>query len=317
MSSLKPWTSPALKAAGVYSLAWAVIAVLQPGAVQTLLGLGSVNPPAVWFGLLGAIALGGLALLIAATDPSRYWPLIMLCAVWKSGALAASLLLFWQGALERRALVLSAADGALWSGVLGAVLLAVHQGTLSRKRCGSPEILGLALRTRTSVGVSLDELSRLSPILLVFLRPAGCMFCREALSDLAGKRKEIEANGTRLVVIHMGTEEQGNRLFARYGLEHTTRIDDPRRTLYRAFGLPRGTIGMFLSPWLWVRCFQAAVLDRNLMGRFTGDFLQMPGVFLLYYGQLVRCHRHQSPADRPDYVALVTGVAYAAEEFRG
>lgn len=317
MTGLKPWTSWALNAAGACSLAWAATSALQPAAVQTLFGLGSVHPPAVWFGLLGAIALGGFALFISAADPSRYWPLILLCVVWKSGALAVALLLFWQGSLEGRALVLSAVDGALWSAVLGAVLLSVRQETLSRRRCGSREILGLALRTRTSIGVSLEELSRLSPILLVFLRPAGCMFCREALSDLAGKRKEIEATGTRLVVIHMGTEEQGNRLFARYGLEHTTRIDDPRRTLYRAFGLPRGTIGMFLSPWLWVRCFQAAVLDRNLVGRFTGDFLQLPGVFLLYYGQLVRCHRHQSPADRPDYVALVTGVAYAAEEFRG
>jgi peroxiredoxin len=317
MSSLKPWTSWALKAAGVYSLAWAAIAVLEPGAVQTLLGLGAVHPPAAWFGLLGAIALGGFALLIAAADPSRYWPLILLCAVWKSGALAVSLVLFWQGSLVRRALILSAADGALWSAALGVVLLAVHQGALSQRRCGSTEILGLALRTRTNAGVSLDELSRLSPILLVFLRSAGCMFCREALSDLAGQHKEIEANGTRLVLVHMGTEEQGSRLLARYGLEHVTRIDDPRRTLYRAFGLPRATIGMFLSPWVWVRCLQAAVLDRNLVGRFTGDFLQMPGVFLLYYGELVRCHRHQSPADRPDYMALVTGVAYAAEEFRG
>jgi hypothetical protein len=143
------------------------------------------------------------------------------------------------------------------------------------------------------------------------------MFCREALSDLARKRREVEANGTRLVLVHMGTEGQGNRLFERYGLEDATRIDDPRRTLYRAFGLPRGTLGMFLSPKLWVRTFQAAVLGGNRMGRITGDVFQLPGAFLLYYGQLVRCYRHQSPSDRPDYIALVTGAAYAAEEFRG
>jgi peroxiredoxin len=317
MSSLKPWTSWALQAAGAYSLVWAAVAALQPGAMQTSLGLGPVHPPVVWFALLCAFALGGSVLLIAAADPSRYWPFILLSAVAKCGAFTGTLLLVWKGEIPRRTLALASAGDLVWAVVLGAVLLAVHEGTLGRRRCVSSEILGLALRTRTNVGVSLEELSRLSPVLLVFLRHSGCMFCREALADLAVRRKEIEANGTRLVLVHMGTEEQRVRLFARYGLEHATRIDDPRRSLYRAFGLPRGTIGMFLSPRLWARSFQAAILGRNLMGRFTGDVFQMPGAFLLYYGQLVRCYRHQSPSDRPDYMALVTGAAYAAEEFRG
>jgi len=193
----------------------------------------------------------------------------------------------------------------------------VHEATLGKRRCVSSEILRLALRTRTNVGLSLEELSRLSPILLVFLRQSGCMFCREALADLARKRREIGANGTRLVLVHMGTEEEGSQFFARYGLQDEARIDDPRRTLYRAFGLPRGTIGMFLSPTLWVRTFQAVVLGRNLVGPLTGDVFQLPGAFLLYYGELVRCFRHQSPSDRPDYLAIVTGASYAAEEFRG
>jgi peroxiredoxin len=282
-----------------------------------MLGLGPVHPPAVWYALLGAIALGGSVLLIAALDPSRYWPLILLSAAAKCGAFAGTLLFVWLGELARRVLVLSTVNDVFWAVLLGAVLFAVHEGTLSRRRCISSEILDLALRTRTNVGVSLEELSRLSPILLVFLRHSGCMFCREALSDLAEKRKEIEANGTRLVLVHMGTEGQGNRLFEKYGLVHATRIDDPRRTLYRAFGLPRGTMDMFLSPKLWVRTFQAAVLGGNRMGRCTGDVFQLPGAFLLYYGQLVRCYRHQSPSDRPDYMALVTGASYAAEEFRG
>jgi peroxiredoxin len=317
MSSLKPWTSWALEAAGIYSLVWAAIAALQPGAMQTWLGLGAVQPLAVWFALLCAVALGGSVLLIAAADPPRYWPFILLSFVAKSGAFAGTVLFVWRGEFARRSLLLASAGDLVWAAILAAVLLAVHEGTLDRRRCVSSEILGLALRTRTNVGASLDELSRLSPILLVFLRQSGCMFCREALADLAVRREEIEANGTRLVLVHMGTEEQGARLFARYGLEHATRVDDPRRSLYRAFGLPRGTMGMFLSPRLWARSFQAIVLGRNLMGRFTGDVFQMPGAFLLYYGQLVRCYRHQNPSDRPDYMALVTGASHTAEEFRG
>ena len=315
MNSLRPWTSRALAAAGVYNLLWAAAAVLQGSKIQAWLGLGPVHPPFMWLAIAGAVALGGAALLIAATDPARHWGIVALALAAKSGAFAGTLALISRGALPQRALVFAIANDLVWIPILVTVLLAAHEAALGRKRCVSSEILGLAMRTRTNAGVTLDELSRLSPVLLVFLRHHGCMFCREALGDLTEKRKEIEASGTRLVLVHMGTEEQGAQFFAKYDLDHATRISDPRRTLYRAFGLPRGTLGMFFTPKLWVRGFQAAILGRNGVGRFTGDVFQLPGAFLLYYGELLRCYRHQSISDRPDYVALVTGNSYAAEEF--
>ncbi len=315
MNSLKPWTSRVLVAAGVYNLAFAVAAALLGSTIQAWLGFGPVHPPAAWFALVGATALGAAALLLAAADPARHWAVVALAAMSKTGVFAGTLLLVWQGELPLRALWFSIVNDVVWIIVLGAVLVATHEAALGRRRCVSSEILGLALRTRTNEGVTLDELSRLSPVLLVFLRHSGCMFCREALADLAAKRKEIEANGTRLVLVHMGSDEQGAKFFARYGLEHAIRISDARRTLYRAFGLPRGTLSMFLSPRIVLRGFQAAVLGRNGVGRFTGDVFQLPGAFLLYYGELLRCYRHQSISDRPDYVALVTGRSYAAEEF--
>ena len=315
MNCLKPWTSRVLVAAAVYNLVWAAVAALQGSAIQAWTGFGPVQPPAAWYGLVGATALGGVALLIASADPARHWAVVALAAAAKAGVFAGTLLLVWRNELPLRSLLFSMVNDVLWMVVLGAVLLAAHEAALERRRCVSSEILRLALRTRTNEGVSLDELSRLSPVLLVFLRHSGCMFCREALADPARKRRSIVANGTRLVLVHMGTDEQGAKFFARYGLEHAARIGDPRRTLYRAFGLPRGTLTMFLSPRFVLRGFQAAVLGRNGMGPVNGDVFQLPGVFLLYYGELLRCYRHQSIADRPDYVALVTGHSYAAEEF--
>jgi hypothetical protein len=35
----------------------------------------------------------------------------------------------------------------------------------------------------------------------------------------------------------------------------------------------------------------------------------MPGVFLLFHGTILRCYRHQSAADRPNYVRFaVAGI---------
>ena len=46
---------------------------------------------------------------------------------------------------------------------------------------------------RTESGVSLLALTEASPVLLVFLRHFGCSFCRQALSQVASLRPELEA----------------------------------------------------------------------------------------------------------------------------
>jgi len=56
----------------------------------------------------------------------------------------------------------------------------------------------------TRKGVDLATLSLVSPVLLVFLRHAGCPFCREAMSDLASSRQAIEETGTRIVLVYLG-----------------------------------------------------------------------------------------------------------------
>ncbi|MCY7328303.1 MAG: redoxin domain-containing protein, partial [Saprospiraceae bacterium] len=57
-----------------------------------------------------------------------------------------------------------------------------------------------------NTGESLATLAAEKPVLLVFLRFLGCSFCREAISDLAKKRKELEARGLRIVFVHMAPD---------------------------------------------------------------------------------------------------------------
>ena len=138
------------------------------------------------------------------------------------------------------------------------------------------------------------------------LRHAGCTFCREALADVARQRPEIESTGTRVVLIHMGSEEYATRFFTRYGLQDVTRVSDPQKHIYRAFGLTRGSLGKIFGPRVWVRGFQAGILNRHGVGRLMGDGFQMPAVYLVFHGEVLRGYRHQSVSDRPDYLALAS-----------
>jgi peroxiredoxin len=163
-----------------------------------------------------------------------------------------------------------------------------------------PAVLDAA---RTQTDQSLAELSRQQPQLVVFLRHAGCTFCRQALADLARNRKEIAAGGTGIVLVHMEADAAAATLFAGYGLEDLPRISDPERRLYHAVGLARGSMSQVAGPDVWLPGL-ASLLTGHLPGIPTSDVFQMPGAFLIQNGKILRAYRNKTSAERPDYCAL-------------
>jgi peroxiredoxin len=311
----KTWMHATLAAAGLYSLLWAGSILTNPLDLFQRLGVEAPNHVGLWQALGYGVGVLGVGYLIAASDPLRHWPLVLLGLLSKLGGAFGLGTAIRGGHMPAEALWLVVVNDLIWCGPFAVILWLAYQASLRQRRVLSPEIVRMAMRRRTNQGVTLDEMSALSPVLLVFLRHAGCTFCREALADLASRRAEIEKNGARLTLVHMGSEERGAKFFARYGLQDVPRVSDPERALYRAFGLPRGSLGDLFGPKVWWRGFQAGILGRHGVGLLEGDGFQMPGVFLLFHGEVLRSYRHQSAADRPDYLALVTGKEYAAPEF--
>jgi hypothetical protein len=103
----------------------------------------------------------------------------------------------------------------------------------------------------------------------------------------------------------MAAEDQARPFFAGFGLEDVARVSDPDARLYRTFGLERGRLSQVLGPSVWLRG-AAAVARGHRVGLIVGDSLQMPGVFLVDGGEVVKAFRHESSGDIPDYLALAT-----------
>jgi len=82
------------------------------------------------------------------------------------------------------------------------------------------------------------------PVVLVWLRHYGCLFCKEQAAQLRGIKKEIEATGARLVFIG-----NGNTLFARHFkatlVPDCEVLTDPSTATYRLLGARRG----FWTTW--------------------------------------------------------------------
>ena len=157
-------------------------------------------------------------------------------------------------------------------------------------------------RCLTQRGERIADLSIASPVLVVFLRHAGCISCREALWDLSRMRTAIEQRGTRIVLVHMGDGKRVERAIDKYKLSLIDRISDSTQELYRAFGLELGRILQLLGPKLLWRTF--AGVARYGIGLVSADPSQMPGVFLIEQSTIIRRFRHRTAADRPDYLAL-------------
>ena len=162
---------------------------------------------------------------------------------------------------------------------------------------------------QTAAGVSLAELAQRGPALVVFLRHAGCPFCREALADLKAKRAAIDAAGVQIVLVHMMTDSEAAAFFGRYDLADVERIADVDRILYEAFGLQRGTTLDVMGPKVWWQGFKTTLLSGHLPGKPVGDVFQMPGSFLIHKDEIVASYIGKSSGDRPDYEELACSIA--------
>jgi hypothetical protein len=166
------------------------------------------------------------------------------------------------------------------------------------------EIMG---EMRTNTGDDLLSLTYKSPVMLVFLRHFGCVFCKEALNDISLRRKSIECGGIRIVFVHMGDNETADEYFEKFNLAGSVHICDPSQRYYRAFGLQRGSFNQLYGLQTWIRGYKVKQeLDVELeMAKRLGDSTQMPGVFILQNGRTKEKFIHRIASERPDYEQLV------------
>lgn len=158
---------------------------------------------------------------------------------------------------------------------------------------------------RTQRGETLWDISFRQPVLVVLLRHFGCVFCKEAMTELGKIRGLITEMNTHLVLVHLADDATAISFFNRYGLSDVDFISDPEAKVYQRFGLVKGELHQLVGMKVWLRTFQQGVLKGH--GRSVqviGDGFQMPGVFLLFKGEIKDQFIHKTIADRPDYLQL-------------
>jgi hypothetical protein len=140
-----------------------------------------------------------------------------------------------------------------------------------------------------------------SPRLLVFLRHFGCIFCREIVADLR-KVSQARADYPALVFVFQEKPAQGERFFQQLW-PGVAALSDPSQTLYKAFGLARGSWQELFGPGVW-QCGWRAVRKGHFVGAASSDPFQMPGLFYVYQRQVYWQHDCAHAGDHPDFRRL-------------
>ena len=302
------WMKATLLSTATFYALWAIWVLGWPSESLAWAGLESVSSRPLWrfTGLVDLVLAGGL--IAASVKPCQYWPVTSVALALHSIATLGFVLSVRAGELPASAWPAVLIHDAFWCLPLALVLHGVHCTGSERKSVGCRDIQAFALRTKTQYGVSIAEMSNLSPVLVVFLRQLGCAFCREAVADLAKRRKEIEKQGVQIALVHMSKEPDASRILLSHGLDDLPRVHDSNLSLYHAFGLRRARLYDLVNPLVVFKGLRASA--KYGVRKALGDSAQMPGAFFIFHGEVLRSYRHQSLADRPDLLALVAQQDY-------
>jgi hypothetical protein len=305
------WMPRLLFAAGAYHLFFAVAAFAWPHLCFDWAGIARPNHAILWraAGLLSAIF--GVGFLIAARDPIRHWPLVLLGFAKATLVIVLLLVSIFSKELPAKSLWLAFFDDFIWWFPLAAILWATVQAHVGRPPTREePLTVAEACKAYSlSSGETLAEASSQQTLALVFLRHFGCTFTRQILRHLQDLQQEADRHNARLVLVHMLQKgRETHYLGQRSGV---ARIADPMCELYRAFGLGKGGFLELFGPRVWLRG-AVAVFKGCGVGHLAGDGLQMPGAFLLRDSAVISRQPARTASDLPDLPRLFEGLHPAA-----
>ncbi len=303
------WMKAILFVAGMYSILWGLSVIFFP---EFWFRLGNIEVPRylqLWqcFGLY-AVSMG-IGYLIAYTNPLRHWPIVLVGMIGKVCAPIGFMYYYFQGELPLVILQMNFTNDMIWWIPFGLILynVYIHEYLLDKEIIKHTEhnIRELLSWHYTNKNEVLLEMSERQPIMLVFLRHFGCTFCRETLCEISKNKDSIERKGVKIVLVHQLSVSEANQYFRKYNLQDVDSVSDPELILYKGFHLRRGRLSQIFGWKDLSRLLQKGNLLKLGIATFKEeDPFQMPGVFVISDGKIVRKFVHSSVSDLVPYQEL-------------
>lgn len=300
-----------LLVAGVYHLLWGLSVILFPSFFFTLSAAALPSHIELWQAVGLYTAVLGLGYLLATGDPIRNWHIVFIGFTAKFCIVIWYLVSLWIHQENSVLFTMLFVNHVVWLLPFLWILYNVYKypylldnEMIRMNQFAVDELLDMFT---TNKGESLAEMSMRQPVMLVFLRHFGCTFCKETIMNIRENKDAIRGKGTAIVFVNMLSEKEGMRILQEYQMDDSVYVSDPEALLYKAFNLRRGTLSQLLGPAVLLRGIYLWFTKKAFTTYKSGaDVYQMPGIFLLYQGVVIKQFVHETVADNPPYLELAT-----------
>jgi hypothetical protein len=168
------WMRVALWAAAAYNVAWGAFVVAFPLEWFRWVGMAAPNYPQLWQCIGMIVGVYGVGYAIAAADPMRHWPIVLVGLLGKVFGPLGFALAVARGEFPLAFGLTIVFNDLIWWLPFGLILRRVYRAWLreeDRRQAGT--VAELLHTAHTQHGVSLGELSGAAPTLTIFLRHFG------------------------------------------------------------------------------------------------------------------------------------------------
>lgn len=288
------WMSTILKAAALYNLIFALMTLVAPFWLFDVTGATRPNFPELWQCIGMIVGVYGVGYWIAAYDPYRHWPVILVGWLGKTFGPLGFAKALWQGVFPLQFGWIIVFNDLIWWIPFFLILKKTFEYSTQ------PDF-GAITEDHQKIFSGFSKESFERPVLVVFLRHSGCTFCREMISDLKKAKWELEKARLQIILVHMGLSNQDLP-------SEWKNIADSERALYRLAGLERGRWSDLLSAGVLWRGFTAGILNRHGVGQLEGDGFMMPGAQLWDKGKQVYFWKPSKVYERLPLEKIISAV---------
>ena len=307
MKRSSEWVDITLRFAGIVNVVWGLIFALF---TNPLFRWAQLPEPTFLFPwqLIGIAAIiFGLGYYIASFDINKNALVVIIgFAIKVTGTIAVWKSVVTQDFSLSLALYFSAKD-LLWLVPFALVIYHIFKKwqTPEKERINPTEPFAETLtRFRTNRGHDLASLSNEQPMLLIFLPHDASPLFLSCIEDIRQQRQDIGQKGAHLVFVRPNRSERMLSLLHKAGLAEEEYVYDADYTMYNTFNIKRATLGQIFGLQSWRQGWANNGLAHANLTELVGDGFRMPGIFLVYRGELCKSYHYDRNTDHPNYGLL-------------
>ena len=252
-----------LLAAGIYNILWGAWVIVFPAESFSILGAEPPRYLELWQCIGMIVGVYGIGYIIAATNPYRHWPLILVGLLGKVFGPLGFIKALYEGVFPLSFGINIIFNDIIWWVPFYLTLRTVYKNWLDED--------DVKMDVEKVMNVVDQHFDSKDPKLMMALRHHGCTFTREALKSLKQLKEEINQKGWKLLLVNMDTSGEFDDMVKELlGNDGWASISDPDRKIYKSMGLRRGGITEVLGLKDCVRGFSGIT-----KGYGVGLFVEM------------------------------------------